>query len=75
MLSIERLRPLLVELVEDPALQELLVGHADLYGVAGRAPARHKHSGTLMRPRRRRLPKVEVRKRSETDAESLTISL
>ena len=30
MFSVERLGPLLVELVEDPALEELLVGDADL---------------------------------------------
>ena len=30
MFSVERLRLLLVELVEDPALEELLVGDADL---------------------------------------------
>ena len=43
MFSIERLRPLLVELVEDPALQQLLVGHADLDGMIRGAPASHGH--------------------------------
>mmetsp|Transcript_21507 Transcript_21507/g.56147 ORF Transcript_21507/g.56147 Transcript_21507/m.56147 type:complete len:221 (-) Transcript_21507:773-1435(-) len=38
MFSIERLRPLLVQFVEDPALEQLLVGHADLDRVVGRAP-------------------------------------
>ena len=34
---------LLVELVEDPALEELLVGDADLDGVVRGAPARRGH--------------------------------
>ena len=38
MFAIERLGPLLVELVEDPAFQELLVRDADLDGVVRGAP-------------------------------------
>ena len=72
MFSIERLRPLLVQLVEDPALQELLVGDPHLDGVVGRAPASTERCGTLLRPRRRHRRELEVRKRSETDAESRT---
>ena len=41
MLPIESLRPLLVQFVQDPALEQLLVGDADLDGVVRGAPARH----------------------------------
>ena len=52
MLPVQRLRLLFMELVEDPAFQQLLVGHADLDRVAGRAPV--CGTDTVSRPRRRR---------------------
>ena len=73
MLPVQRLRPLLVQFVEDPAFQQLLVGHADLDGMIRGAPARRGHRRRVgVTSRRRRLPKVEVRKRSEKNAESRT---
>ena len=48
MFSIERLRPLLVELVEDPTFQQLLVGHADLDGMIRGAPASTARRGTAL---------------------------
>ena len=73
MLSIESLRPLLVELVEDPALQQLLVTDADLDGVVCGAPARRVDSPaatSAASPRRRRGDHVTLK--FNDDAESLT---
>ena len=48
MLSIECLRPLLVQFVQDPALEELLVADSYFHGVVGGAPARHGRVDSLM---------------------------